>query len=117
MKLLTVPVVAKRYVAGNLTAIEVNVNGQIKTAFKTGDHTADPSILANIVIHEPGDKFTAVADSKKIDEKTKQPLYKKGDVVTRQNESVEFKSFAGNNRATEFAQGAAAFGLNLIVQM
>lgn len=116
MKLVTVPVIAKRYVTGNLTAIEVNVNGQVKTAFKTGDLTADTSILANIVINEPGDKFTALNDSKTLDDKGK-PLYKKGDVITRTKESIEFKSFAGNNRATEFAQGAAAFGLNLIVQM
>ena len=44
-------------------------------------------------------------------------MYLKGDVVTRQKQSTEFKSFAGNNKAAEFAQGAAAFGLQLVVQM
>lgn len=116
MKVLTLPVVAKRNTSKGLTAIELDMNGTIITAFAKGDESANPALLATVVMHEIGDTFKALNDSKKLDDKGK-PLYKQGDIVKRQTESFEFKQFAGANQAAQFAQAANAFGLKLVVQM
>lgn len=117
MKILTLPVVAKRYSEKiGKTVVEASHNGGLITVFANGDKTSEKGLLVNIQINEVGDKFIASKDSTTLNEKNK-PVYLKGDVVTRQKESLEFKSFAGDNAATQFAQGAAAFGLQLVVQM
>ena len=117
MQVITAPIIRKFYAkAIAKTAVECNHKGQTVTVFVNGDKTDDISLLCNIVINEPGDTFVASKDSTKLDDK-KKPLYTKGQTVTRKAQSYDFKSFAGNNRATEFAQGASAFGLQLIVQM
>lgn len=109
---------SKRFHNGSgKTIVECKHGDKIVTVFANGNHEDNSSLLANITINEVGDTFVATKDSTKMDDKTGKPLYLKGATVVRQRESVDFKSFAGNNRATEFAQGASAFGLQLIVQM
>ena len=117
MQQLTLPVVAKRYSSKiGKTAIECSFNNTIITVFANGDCESSPALLCNIVINEVGDKFVATSDSKTMGENGT-PVYKKGDTVTRQKPSTEFKSLAGENQAAQFAQAANAFGLKLIVQM
>lgn len=118
MKVLTLPVIRKFYTDKiGKTAIECKYQDSTLTVFANGDVSLDNSLLCNVQINEVGDKFTATRDSSTIDDKTKKPIYMKGDVVTRQKASVEFKSFAGNNTPAQFAQSAAAFGLQLNVVM
>lgn len=117
MKALTLPVLSKRFVSSlGKTAIEFNLNGTLSTVFANGDQSNSDAILVNLVVNEIGDSFVATADSKQVDDKNK-PLFKKGDTVVRQKQSMEFKSFSGNNSAAQFAQSASAFGLQLVVQM
>ena len=117
MKIVLAPIVRK-YFAEKIgkTAIEVSVNNQTLTAFVNGDQSSNPALLANLRINEVGDTFVAASDSKVMDT-TGKPLYLKGQTVTRQKPSVDFLSFSGNNTATQFAQGAAGFGLQLNVIM
>ena len=117
MKALTLPIVSANFrpTVGK-TAIEVRNGNSLLTVWANGDQSGIAALLANIIVNETGDKFVATSDSKQLDA-NKKPLFKKGDTVTRTKESYDFKSFAGQNRAAEFAQAASAFGLNLIVQM
>ncbi len=107
MKISTEPIIGQFYREKiGKTAIETALG----TAWANGDTTNNGALLVNIVVNEVGDKFIANKDSDK-------GYYKKGESVTRKAQSIEFKSFGGNNAATQFAQGAKAFGLQLVVQM
>lgn len=125
MKSLTLPVINKFFSERlGKTAIECRYNQSTVTVWANGDKSLDTSLLANVVINEVGDKFTATNDSKTLipaptatNKDATKPAFLKGEVVTRQKESIEFKSLAGNNSATQFAQAANAFGLQLVVQM
>lgn len=118
MKVLTLPIVRKFFSDKiGKTAIECSYQNETLTVFANGDQSGDNSLLCNVVINEVGDSFVATRDSSTIDSTTKKPLYLKGEKVMRQKQGIEFKSFTGNNTATQFAQGASAFGLQLIVQM
>lgn len=115
MKNLTLPIIRMNFVEKlGKTAIECS-NGI--TVFANGDISNSNALLCNVTINEVGDTFTATKDSGRLQSDGKTPLYKKGDVVTRQTQSYEFKSFAGSNSAAQFAQAASAFGLQLVVQM
>ncbi len=117
MKALTLPIISKRYVETlGKTAIEFNLNGVLSTVFANGDQTSSNAVLVNLVVNEVGDSFIAGNDSKTMDDKGK-PLFKKGQTVVRQKQSMEFKSFTGDNSAAQFAQSAFAFGLQLNVVM
>ena len=117
MKNLLVPVVRKSFIEKlGRTAIECDHNGSIITVWANGDLSSRPELLCNITINEIGDTFLAKSDSKTKGEDGK-PLFKEGQTVKRQKQSADFKSLSGNNSATQFAQGAKAFGLQLIVQM
>lgn len=117
MQTLLLPIVKKTFSKKiSKTAIECSHNGTTLTVFANGDYEKSNALLCNIVVNEIGDKFVASKDSKNKGTDNK-PLYKKGDTVTRGKQSYEFKSFAGENKGAEFAQGAKAFGLQLIVQM
>lgn len=117
MKILTLPIIRKAY-ANTIgkTAIECKYGDSTITVFCNGDQSADTSILCNVALHEVGDTFMANRDSKTTDEKGK-PIYLKGQTVTRQKSSEEFKSFVPVSMAAQFAQSASAFGLQLVVQM
>ena len=118
MRIITAPVASLRYSEKiGKTAVELAYQNSLLTCFVPGNKEDEKSLLCTIVVNEVGDKFTATKDSTTIDPTTNKPIFMKGDVVTRQKETVEFKSFAGNNRGAELAQGASAFGLNFIVQM
>ena len=117
MRNLLLPVIKKAFIAKiGKTAIECDNNGNVVTVWANGDQSLASHLLCNITVNEPGDTFIATRDSSKLDSNNK-PLYSQGDTVTRQNISYEFKSFTGDNNATQFAQGAKAFGLNLQVVM
>lgn len=117
MKNLLVPIVRKSFIEKiGRTAIECDHNGTLITVWANGNVSSSNELLCNITINEIGDKFIASSDSKTNDSAGK-PIFKKGDTVTRQKQTAEFKSMGGNNSATQFAQGAKAFGLQLIVQM
>jgi hypothetical protein len=117
MKLITASVIGKRFIPKlGRTAIDANYQGNLFTVWCSGDETNNAALLVNAIIHEVGDKFVATSDSKTLDEK-KKPIFLKGQEVTRQTQSVEFKSFAGANKAAEFAQAASAFGLSLQINM
>jgi hypothetical protein len=119
MKALILPIIRKQYSAKiGKTVIECNHNGSgTITVFANGDQSSSNALLANIVVNEPGDTFIAGSDSKTMDSTGKKPLFKKGETVVRKVQSYDFKSFAGDNTATQFAQGASAFGLQLNVIM
>lgn len=118
MKNVTLPVIRKFFAEKiGKTAIECTYGDTVLTVFVPGDKSNDPSLLCNITINEVGDTFTATKDSSTMAADGKTPVYKKGDTVVRQKQSVEYKSFAGDNQAAQFAQAANAFGLQLIVQM
>jgi hypothetical protein len=118
MKLVLAPAVRKYYAEKiGKTAVELSLNNSTITVFVNGNHQDNPALLVNARINEVGDSFVATSDSKVMDASGKKPIYKKGDKVIRQKESVDFLSFAGNNTPTQFAQGAAGFGLNLQVVM
>lgn len=118
MKVLTLPVIRKFFSEKiGKTAIECKYQDSTLTVFTNGDVSTDPSLLCNVQVNEVGDKFMATRDSAKMQSDGKTPLYKKGDVVVRQAQSVEYKSFAGNNAPAQFAQSAAAFNLQLNVVM
>ena len=118
MKSLCVPIITKRFVEVlGKTAIEFNMNNSITTVFANGNQEASRALLVNVVVNEVGDSFVATNDSKTLDPTTKKPIFMKGDVVIRQKQTCEFKSFAGENSAAEFAQSANAFGLTLNVVM
>jgi hypothetical protein len=117
MKNLLLPVIGKKFIdAVGKTAIECDNNGQITTVWANGDKSMDTSLLCNITVNEPGDTFVATKDSKQLDSAGK-PIYNAGDTVQRNKQTYEFKSFAGNNAAAQFAQSASAFKLNLQVVM
>ena len=118
MRTLTTPIIKKNFIPGiGKTAIEFVLDGQTQACFAPGNHEDKPDLLVNVVINEVGDKFTAGKDSAQMGADGKTPIYKKGDVVTRQKQSIDFKSLTGSGQATAFAQGAQAFGLQLVVQM
>lgn len=118
MKALCLPIVENKFVDKlGKTAITVrNGNGQLLTVWANGDQSTSKAILANIVVNEIGDTFVATADSKTLDA-NKKPIFLKGHTVVRQKQTEEFKSFAGDNTAAQFAQSASAFGLQLNVVM
>ncbi len=117
MKVKTLPVISMRFVEKlSKTAIELDDNGSVITVFANGDMTQNGGLLCNIVVNEVGDKFTATKDSSTLDDKGK-PIYKKGETVTRQTQSCEYKSLTGNGQAAQFAQAAGAFKLTLNVVM
>lgn len=116
MKNLTLPVLSKKFIVDQgKTVVECNHNGAILSVWVPGDRTMDNSLLCNVTINEVGDTFVATKDSKTIE--NGKPLYVAGETVTRAKQSVEFKSFTGNNSAAQFAQSAAAFNLQLNVIM
>jgi hypothetical protein len=116
----TLPIIAKKFIpVQNKTVIECDLNGRIIPVWADGDKSGDLSILCNITVNEVGDQFIAAKDSKTIDDTTKKPLYKKGDTVTRQKESYEYKSFVHNgNSAIHLMLAANAFGItpNVVMQ-
>ena len=119
MQAKTLKVIRKQYFAAkDLTAIEAVDGSETVTVFTKGDVSSSNAQFVNIIQHQAGDKFTAVSDSKTLDEKTKQPLYKKGDVVTRVKASYEFKQLAGAGAVSEFAVACAALGIvpNMVLQ-
>lgn len=117
MQTLLVPIIRKQYSAKiGKTVVECSHNNSTITVFVNGDKEQSPALLANVIVNEVGDTFVARADSKTLDDK-KKPLYTAGQTVVRAKQSIEFKSFAGENKGAEFAQGAKAFGLQLVVQM
>lgn len=117
MKALTLPIVENKFVDKvGKTAITVRNGNQLLTVWANGDQSGCKALLANIVVNEIGDTFVATNDSKTLDA-NKKPVFLKGDTVVRQKQTEEFKSFAGDNRAAEFAQAASAFGLTLNVVM
>ena len=117
MLALTLPIVSMNFRSTiGKTAIEVRKGNQVLTVWANGDQSSAQAILANIVVNEVGDKFVASSDSKTLGKDNK-PVFKKGDTVTREKESYDFKSFTGTSQAAQFAQAAQAFALNLIVQM
>ena len=117
MKALCLPIVSNTFIEKlTKTAIVVSNGNQLLTVWANGDQSVSKAIMANIVINEIGDTFVATNDSKIMNDKGK-PVFLKGQTVVRQKQTEEFKSFAGENRAAEFAQAASAFGLQLVVQM
>ena len=118
MKALCLPIVENKFVDKlSKTAITVRNGNSLLTVWANGDQSNSKAILANIVVNEVGDSFVATADSKNVDPTTKKPLFLKGQTVVRQKQTEEFKSFAGDNTAAQFAQSASAFGLQLNVVM
>lgn len=118
MKALCLPIVSNQFVEKlGKTAIVAKNGNNLITVWANGDQSVSKALLVNVVVNEIGDTFVAGNDSKTIDDKTKKPVFAKGDVVTRQKQTEEFKSFAGENQAAQFAQAANAFGLQLVVQM
>ena len=118
MKSLTVPVISKQLIEKNgKTVVTVFINGKEEGIWVNGDQSQDPSLLVNITINEVGDTFVASKDSTTMGSDGETPIYKKGDTVTRQKSSIEFRSFQGANQAANFAQAANAYGLQLVVQM
>lgn len=117
MQALTVPVIGMNFIQSiGKTAIQAEINKNLETVWANGDQTNSKALLVNLIVNEVGDTFVATNDSKTLDADNK-PLFAKGDVVKRQKQTTEFKSFTGDNSATQFAQGAKAFGLQLVVQM
>lgn len=117
MKALTLPIIRKQFSTKiSKTIIECANGNSVLTVFANGNQESCTAILANIVVNEIGDTFVATNDSKTKGADGK-PLFLKGATVKREKESYDFKSFAGDNTATQFAQGASAFKLQLIVQM
>lgn len=118
MKALCLPVISNTFVEKiGKTAIVVKNGNTLITVWANGDQSNCKALLANVVVNEIGDTFVATSDSKTFAADGKTPLFKKGAVVTRQKQSEDFKSFAGENQAAQFAQAANAFGLQLVVQM
>ena len=118
MKALTLPILNKKFISSlGKTAIEFQYSGQIQSVFADGDQTASNAVLVNVVVNEVGDSFVASSDSKTMDKDGKTPIFKKGAVVVRQKQSMEFKSFTGEGAPAQFAQAAGAFGLQLNVVM
>lgn len=117
MKALCLPIVENKFVDKlGKTAITVRHGNSLLTVWANGDQSNSKAILANIVVNEIGDSFVATADSKTLDA-NKKPIFVKGATVVRQKQTEEFKSFAGDNTAAQFAQSASAFGLQLNVVM
>ena len=117
MQTLLVPIIRKQFSNKiGKTIIECSHNNGTITVFVNGNMEQSNALLANIVINEVGDTFKASKDSKTLDAQ-KKPIYKAGDTVVRTKQSYDFKSFAGETKGAEFAQGAKAFGLQLVVQM
>jgi len=117
MKALSLPIVEVKFVEKlGKTAITVRNNNSLLTVWANGDQTGTNALIANIVVNEIGDTFVATSDSKTMNEKG-EPVFLKGAIVTRQKQTEEFKSFAGNNTAAQFAQAASVFGLQLNVVM
>lgn len=117
MQTLLVPIIRKQFSDKiGKTIVECSHNNATVTVFVNGNHEQSNALLANIVINEVGDTFKASKDSKTLDANQK-PIYKVGDTVVRTKQSYDFKSFAGENKGAEFAQGAKAFGVQLVVQM
>lgn len=110
------PVIAKN---GNMCAVtESGVNVWFPKGAKTTDQITYKT-------HEKGDSFTAIADSKRTKGQVlgadcpqgqeDEPLYYKGDVVSRTAESVEFVGFAGEAKLSfrEKAQIMQELGLSI----
>lgn len=142
MKIITATVLNKKFQSQfGKTVIECANGGKQLAAWAPGDCESDGSLFVNLVINEVGDTFVARRDSsrtqsKKVmvavqdpafpkdttktiqqEQEIQAPLYLKGETVTRQAQSIEFKSFAGNNDPARFAQAAGAYGLQLNVIM
>ncbi len=118
MKSLTLPVISMNFVESvGKTAIQIQMNNALETVWANGNQAHSNALLVNLVVNEVGDTFVATNDSKTLDVTTKKPIFTKGQVVSRQKQTVEFKSFKGDNSAAQFAQAASAFGLQLVVQM
>lgn len=117
MKILTLPVIEAKFVDKiGKTVIVCQGNNELITVWANGNVSDTKALLANIVVNEVGDTFVANRDSTTMDAQGL-PQYKKDEVVTRQKQSTEFRSFAGDNTAAQFAQSASAFKLQLVVQM
>jgi hypothetical protein len=113
MQIKTLPIARQQYIDKiGKTAVETSIG----TVWANGDTSNNSARVVTIVINEVGDTFVAKNDSKTVDEKQK-PLYRAGDTVTRQKQSLDFKSFDGFGSASEFVKSATAFGTQLIVQM
>ena len=128
MKLKILPILEKKFIPKNgKTVIICNDNGNRLEVWVNGNQEDSPALLCNVQVNEVNDTFVASKDSSRMvphptDKDPKdatKPLmvlaYRKGETVKRQVESVEFRSFAGNNAPTQFAQAASAFGLQLQV--
>ena len=119
MQVLTLPIIEAKFIETNgKTVISCQGDKKIITVWVEGDKSSSKALLANIVINEVGDTFLANRDSNQKDA-AGQPIYLKGATVTRQKESTEFKSFAGDNTAAQAVQAVNAFGIknfNLVVQ-
>lgn len=107
MKFETAKIIRK-FFAANLgkTAIETPIG----TVWAKGNVENNTAKEVNLVINEVGDKFTAEKDSTN-------GHFKAGDIVTRQKQSVDFKSFVPSV-ADQFVAAAAQHGLavNFVVQ-
>ena len=117
MKILTLPLIEAKFVEKmGKTVISCQNGNEIVTVWVDGNKADSKALLCNIVVNEVGDTFVANRDSSTKDTEGA-PLYLKGDIVERKKQSVEFKSFTGDNTAAQFAQSASAFKLQLVVQM
>jgi hypothetical protein len=107
MQIVSVKIIRK-FFAANLgkTAIETTQG----TAWVNGNQEHNTANEAFIQINEVGDTFIAAKDSAN-------GHFKAGDKVTRQTQSIEFKSFV-SSIADQFVAAAASRGLavNFVVQ-
>lgn len=118
MKLVTLPILGIKFSeAKGMSIVTAKFGEREVTLFPKGDHSDRKSTLVSCRLNEVGDKFVALSDSKTLDPTTKKPIFLKGETVTRQAESWEHISFAGEGQAAQFAQAASAFGLTLNVVM
>lgn len=118
MKSFALPIISCEYVESlGKTAIQVNLFNKVETVWANGNQAGTGALIVNLVVNEVGDTFVAGKDSKTMGPDGKTPIFKAGQTVVRQKQTVEFKSFAGANAPAQFAQSAAAFGLQLNVVM
>jgi hypothetical protein len=107
MQVKTLPIIRQMFIDRiGKTAIETESG----TVWANGNTEDNKARFVSIVINEIGDKFVAQKDSKK-------GYFKAGETVTRQSQSLEFKSFDGQGAASEFAMAAKTLGLQLVVQL
>jgi hypothetical protein len=108
MKNLTRPIIQSRFSESLGKTI---ISTDVGDVFAKGDVSKSPAILVNITVNEIGDTFVARKDSKTMKEgTTDQPIYLAGDTVTRETQSLDFRSLAGLTQAASMMQAAAAFG-------